>query len=183
MNEHWQGVAEGLRDDTALLLAVQAEYRRLYERCFRDDPAVNHRLPVITHAFRRLGRWRVFLLLTPWMLARLLVPDEPPDIEIPADWRPAARRGAPYTMIGPAFSLELLTGRQKAHLNYSTAIGHYFLHPLVLAMAPFPTPEAVFGAWNDVIAARNANLEKMRRQNPQQEEISRREFFSGGFRK
>jgi hypothetical protein len=180
---HWCSVPAALQDDEALLTAVVEEHRLLYARCFRDDLEVNHQLPIMTHAFRRLGRWRVFLLLTPWMLARLFVPDEPPDIEVPDDWRAQTRKGLPYAVIGPTFELDLLTGKQKAHLNYSTSIGHYLLHPLILSMDRFQTPDEVFRAWNEVIAARNENLKKMQKQNPQHEEISRREFFSGMLRR
>ncbi len=175
----WQTPADGLQDDAALLAAVVEQHRLIYDRQFRDQPEINHRLPVMTHAFRRLGQWRVFLLLTPWMLARLFVPDAPPDIEIPEQWRADSRKRSPYTVIGPAFDLHLLSGRQKVHLNHCPDVGHYLLHPLILSMTGFGSPEEVFQAWNGVIEARNQTIRRLQRQNPQQEEISRREFFSG----
>lgn len=178
-SHHWQSVPNELKDDEALLSAVVEEHRLIYDKYFRGDLEVNHQLPVMTHAFRHLNQWRVFLLLTPWMLARLFVPDNPPDIEVPAEWRAETRKGLPYTVIGPTFNLDLLTGKQQAHLNYSVAIGHYLLHPLILSMASYRTPDEVFRAWNQVIEARNENIKKMQKQNPQHEEISRREFFSG----
>jgi len=183
IDDHWQSVPDELKDDAALLAAMLEEHRLVYDRYFRDDLEVNHQLPVMIHAFRRLDSWRVFLLLTPWMLARVFVPDEAPDVEVPPEWRAKARAGSPYTVVGPTFNLDLLTGRQKAHLNYSSGIGHYLLHPLILSMSRFQTPEQVFRAWNEVISARNENLKKMQKQNRQHEEVSRREFFSGMLRK
>jgi hypothetical protein len=182
-NDQWQPVPGKLKDDDALLAAFVQEHLQIYDRCFRDELEINHQLPVMTHAFRRLGGWRVFLLLTPWMLSRIFVPDDIPDIELPANWRATARQGSAYTVIGPTFKLDLLTGKQKAHLNYSSNTGHYLLHPLILSMSGFQTPNEVFRAWNRVIETRNENLEKMQLQNRQQQEISRREFFSGALGK
>ncbi len=178
-NDHWQLIPDELNDDAALVTAVEEEHRLIYARYFRDELEVNHRLPVMTHAFRRLQQWRLFLLLTPWMLTRVFIPDTPPDIEIPVDWRAKARKGRAYRVIGPTLDLNLLSGKQKAHLNYSSNIGHYLLHPLILSMSKFHTPEEVFRAWNKVIEARNRTIKKMQKQNPQHNEISRREFFSG----
>lgn len=182
-NDQWQSVPHELKDDDALLAAVVEEHLQIYHKYFQDDLEINHQLPIITHAFRRLDQWRVFLLLTPWMLTRVFVPDHPPGIELPVQWRAEARQGCAYTVIGPTFNLNLLTGKQKAHLNYSSNIGHYLLHPLILSMNSFQTPNEVFRAWNKVIEARNENLEKMQQQNQQHKEISRREFFSGIFEK
>lgn len=177
----WQTVPDELRNDSALLATVENEHRLIYTRYFKNDLAANHDLPIMTHAFRRLGQWRVFLLLTPWMLARLFVPDSDPGLPIPPDWQPQARIGRDYQVIGPIFDLSLLIGKQKAHLNHSPAIGHYLLHPLILSMLNFQAPEEVFAAWNQVIETRNRNLKKMEKHNPLQEEITRREFFNGIF--
>jgi len=175
----WKSFPEALRDDDQLQAAVLEVHETLYRDCFMDDPGVNHRLPVRVQAFRRMGPWRVFLLLTPWMLSRIFIPDSDPGIEIPGEWCKEARAGQPYRVIGPACSLELLTGRQKAHLNYSNRLGHYLLHPLILSMKDFQTPEEAFRAWNRVIETRNENLRKLEQRSPQQEEITRREFFKG----
>lgn len=122
------------------------------------------------------------LLLTPWMLARLFVPDNDPGHVIPPEWQSQARIGRDYQVIGPPFEIPLLTGKQRAHLNYSVAIGPYLLHPLILSMLNFSTPEDAFTAWNRVIETRNRNMEIMQKQSPLQEEITRREFFSGIFK-
>lgn len=174
---YWQSASDEVGDDEALQTAVLEEYTKIYRTCFQGDPDMNHRLPVMIHAFRHLQEWRVFLLLTPWMLARVFVPDVDPGIAVPTEWRAADRKNQPYRVIGPAFDLDLLTGRQKAHLNFSPRIGHYMIHPLILSMLEFETPDQVFAAWNQVISTRNDNLERLGIPNPQQEEISRREFF------
>ena len=177
----WQTVPEALQNDNALLTTVTEEHRRIYTSYFKYDLAVNHALPIMTHAFRRLEQWRVFLLLTPWMLARLFIPDRDPGLPVPPDWQPQACIGRDYQVIGPVFDLSLLIGKQKAHLNHSPAIGHYLLHPLILSMLNFQTPQEVFAAWNQVIETRNRNLQQMEQRNPLQEEITRREFFNGLF--
>lgn len=178
----WQSVSDTLHDDTSLLTAVREEYLHIYTSYFADELDINHQLPILTHAFRRLEQWRVFLLLTPWMLARLFVPDDDPGIQLPPEWLASACVGREYQMLGPSVELALLTGKQRAHLNYSPLIGHYLLHPLILSMSGYTTPEEVFSAWNRVIQARNQNLERMHKRNPLQEEITRRELFSGLFR-
>ncbi len=175
----WTLFPEDLQDDQQLLAAVLEEHEGLYRDCFIDDPGVNHLLPVRVQAFRRVDSWRVFLLLTPWMLSRIFVPDSDPGIEIPGDWCAEARAGQPYRVIGPANSFELLTGRQKAHLNYSNRLGHYLLHPLILSMKDFQSPEEVFRVWNRIIETRNRNLQKLEQRSHRQEEITRREFFKG----
>lgn len=106
----WQTAADELRNDTLLQAAVVDEHRRIYSRYFLHDPAANHVLPVMTHAFRRLEQWRVFLLLTPWMLSRLFIPDGAPGWRIPPDWQAHNRRDRDYQVIGPTFELPLLTG-------------------------------------------------------------------------
>ena len=178
----WHSFPEELQSDTLLQTAAIDEHRRIYTRYFTDDLAANHALPIMTHAFRRLDQWRVFLLLTPWMLARLFVPDADPGLRIPAEWDAQTRSEREYQVIGPAFDLPLLTGKQRAHLNHSPVIGHYLLHPLILSMIGFSAPEEVFAAWSRVIEIRNRNLEIVRKRNPLQEEITRREFFTGAFK-
>ena len=179
MTSNWRLVPAVLQDDTQLLKAVLEEHEGLYRGCFIDDPAVNHLLPVRVQAFRRVGCWRVFLLLTPWMLSRILIPDSDPGIEIPGEWCSDTRAGQPYRVIGPAYSLKLLTGSQKAHLNYSDRLGHYLLHPLILSMRDFRSTEEVFRVWNRIIETRNRNLQELEQRSLQQEEITRREFFKG----
>ncbi|MCP3868107.1 MAG: [NiFe]-hydrogenase assembly chaperone HybE [Gammaproteobacteria bacterium] len=179
MSGGWQGIPETLLDDEKLLAAVIEEHEAIYRRYFLQEPGVNHQLPIRLQSFRRIDSWRLFLVLTPWMLARCFIPDSDPGIPVPDEWLPDARAGRPYQVIGPTCQLELLTGKQKAHLNYSPALGHYLLHPLVLSMSDYESPEAIFQEWNVVIETRNENLKKLRQRSRQQEEITRREFFRG----
>jgi hypothetical protein len=44
-------------------------------------------------------------------------------------------------------------------------------------MKPYPSADAVFEAWSQVIRIRDENMEKAKRDCPLQKEISRRELF------
>ena len=138
---------------------------------------LNLALPVEIRALRRIDTWRVLLLLTPWMLARLLFPDEEPELEIPPGWSADERRNADYIVLGPSLGIDLLGQSQQAHLNYHPRLGHYLLQPICLDMKPYASADAVFEAWNQVIRIRDENMEKARRDCPLQKEISRRELF------
>ena len=74
-------------DDEALVAAVVALHRDLYERYFSREPLAHHKLPIQVRAFRRTGDWRIFLLLCPWMLSRCFWPDADPGIPLPAGMR------------------------------------------------------------------------------------------------
>lgn len=166
-----------LADDTRFVGTI----RRLHEAVNRDffagDPMANQRLGVQIRAFRRLEQWRVLLLLTPWMLSRLLVPERDPGIVVPPEWRAEARRDAPYQLLGPRVKPTILGRSQQAHLNYHPLLGHYLLQPIALDMEHYASPEAVFEQWNQVILTRDENMEKHRRDCPWQKEVSRRELF------
>ena len=176
----WRSWPPELAADEALAEAVLATHRALGVGLGRDEPwlNLNSRLSIEQRALRRIEDWRVLLLLTPWMLARLLFPDRAPAFPLPAGWTAAERAGAGYQVLGPAIRLRLLGQDQRAHLNYHPALGHYLLQPLCLDMEAYDDPEAVFSAWSEVIRIRDANMEKARRDCPLQKEISRRELFS-----
>ena len=128
-------------------------------------------------AFRRIEGWRLVLVLTPWMLSRLIAPSGDPGVEIPEAWRAEHRRDADYVLLGPKVSFELLQTRQTAHLNFHPTLGHYLLQPIALSMTGYASPDEVFQAWNHVIKTRDENMEKFRKDCPWQKEVSRREFF------
>lgn len=179
MNNDWQLPSPALlEDDAALLGAVETAFAGGYRELFLHELAVNHGLPITTRAFRRIGPWRVFLLLTPWMLARVLVPGEAPALELPEEWLAARREGAATVVLGPLLVFHLHDVPQKAHLNYHPDLGHYLLQPLILAMEQFGDADAVFMAWNEVLRTRDENMKKLARDCPTQREVSRREFFS-----
>lgn len=180
MNTAWQLAPSALLEsDIALTAAVEDLYRSIYHDHFRDDLAVNHALPVETRAARRMGEWRLFLLLTPWMLSRLLVPGTSPEWPLPEGWSAADRKATPPVVLGPLLDFTLLDTPQRAHLNHHPLLGHYLIQPLVLAMEPYTTANEVYDAWNKVIRTRDENMRRMDRECSWQKEVSRREFFRG----
>ncbi|MEJ2344770.1 MAG: [NiFe]-hydrogenase assembly chaperone HybE [Gammaproteobacteria bacterium] len=174
----WQvGQISGL-DDAALAAAVTERFQAIFRNDFADVPFLNDALGIEVRATRRMDEgWRVFLLLTPWMLSRLFLPERDPGLPVPDAWRAEARARTPYVVIGPRISLPLLGGLQQAHINYDATLGHYVVQPLVQSMSGYRSADAVFAAWNDVIAARARVMDEQQRECPWQRELSRREFF------
>lgn len=173
----WQGLPPELAEDDALGQAVLEAHRDILREQLAGDPMLNMALPVELRALRRVDLWRVLLLLTPWMLARLLFPARPPELEIPPGWSSGERRNADYLVLGPNLGFDLLGQPQKAHLNYRHQLGHFLLQPICLDMKPYKNADAVFEAWDQVIHTRDENMEKAKRDCPLQKEISRRELF------
>jgi hypothetical protein len=182
MNTDWKLPPPLLEDDGALLELVERCYRAEQERSFREELMANPALPVETRALRRVGDWHLLLLLTPWMFARLLLPAAKP-APIPAGWRAPEREHADPVVLGPLLEVSVAGTPQKAHLNYHPQLGHYLIQPLVLAMEEFHSAEEVYAAWNRVIQTRDENMRRMQRECPMQQEVSRREFFSGLLRR
>jgi hypothetical protein len=176
-NGTWQCSPRELASDDALGQAVLDVHRVILDEQLAGDPMLNMALPVELRALRRVDEWRVLLLLTPWMLGRLLFPDRPPALEIPAGWSADERRDAGYLILGPNVGFDLLGQHQKAHLGYHRDLGHFLLQPICLDMKPYPSADAVFEAWSHVIRIRDENMEKAKRDCPLQKEISRRELF------
>lgn len=174
----WCATSPGLEEDAAFLDAVRAIHEGIQQELFADDPLVNGRLGVHLRAFRRLEGWRVLLVLTPWMLSRILVPQRDPGIPVPPAWQVGARTHTPYQVLGPQVTLEILGQAQQAHLNYHPRLGHYLLQPIALNMQSYDSPEAVFEAWNQVIRTRDESMERHRKDCPWQKEVSRREWFA-----
>ncbi len=173
----WRLSPPGLTDDAAFVDAVCNLHRDAYERFFACDPAANHDLGVQVRAFRRVDVWRVLLVLTPWMLSRLMVPDHDPGLRIPEQWDAESRMDADYLVLGPQLKFAILGQAQQAHLNYAASLGHYLLQPIALNMTSYDSADAVFKAWNQVIRTRDENMEKHRKDCAWQKEISRRELF------
>jgi hypothetical protein len=174
----WQLYHPEMQDDEAIISDVIAVFKVLYQQHFAHEPFVNHALPIEIRAFRHTSAWRIFLLLTPWMLARLFMPEQQPKIKLPPGWQARERQTALATVIGPAIPLAILGGQEKAHLNYHPQLGHYLIQPLVQSMTPFNDPQAVFDAWNEVIKTRNQVIENQKKVCRWQQEVSRREFFA-----
>lgn len=166
------------RDDQAVIAAVGDCFSEVYRKYFSGELLVNHDLPVEARAFRRSDGWCVFLLLTPWMMARVFLPERDPGLRVPSGWSAAERAVAPFLVIGPLLDFSILGGEQKAHLNYLPELGHFLLQPLVQSMERFESADAVFAAWNEVIKTRDRVMEEQKRDCGWQKEVSRREFFS-----
>jgi hypothetical protein len=173
----WQTIPAELEEDDRLISAVLDLHDELYSRFFSGDPLVNPELGIRIRAFRRTGNWRIFLLLTPWMLSRILIPDEDPGIPIPLEWKAEAREDQDYIVLGPSLKIDILGQSQPAHINYHPRLGHYLLQPLAMNMEGYGSADEVFESWNHVIKKRDENMAKMQRECPMQREVSRREFF------
>ncbi len=174
----WQSFPEQWQDDDVFLERIIAIHQEIYKHYFSQDLMVNHQLEIKSRSFRVLNQWRIFLLTTPWMLARFLIPESDPDIIIPDEWSAEQRQGKPYEVLGTAVKLPFLPGKQQAHFNYQQEIGHYFLQPLAMNMSSYQCAEDAFEAWNQVIKTRNENMEKYKHECNWHKEISRREFFT-----
>ncbi len=176
-NPSWQRLPDALNDDQALIDAVLAVHTTLLADVVARDPLLNLALPIEQRALRRIDDWRVLLLLTPWMLARLLFPAQPPVNTLPANWSADERAPADYVVLGPRLAFTLLGQTQIAHLNYHVQLGHYLLQPLCLQLEAYADADAVFNDWGAVIQIRDTNLAHTQRDCPLQREISRRELF------
>lgn len=176
--DDWRlGAAAGLPDD-AFVGAVERRFGQIYDAVFAADPWVNHDLPIELRARRETPPWRVFLLLTPWMLARLFLPRRSPNLPVPPGWRADERADDGYAVIGPAVQVELCGALQAAHVNYDAELGHYLIQPLVQSMEPYAHAEEVFAAWDAVLTTRQRVMDESRRECVWQRELSRREFLA-----
>lgn len=177
-NEQWIAVPDLLQDEEVLRQQVSESFNDTYQRSFAADPLVNHRLPIEISAIRDVEGWRLFLLLTPWMLARIYFHPDGDEVDIPVAWQAWNRLHEPYLVLGPSVSITLMGLEQKAHLNFHQELGHYLVQPLMLRMEQFGSADEVYRRWNAVIETRNENMKKRREECRCQEEISRREFFT-----
>lgn len=174
----WQLSAVAAGADVAVISSVEARFRQIHEAAFAASMDCNHALPVQVHALRQAEDWWVFLLLTPWMMSRLFLPQRQPRLPLPSGWAAADRQHLAYVVIGPTLEMTLASGVQRAHLNYDAVLGHYLIQPLVQAMEAYQSGDQVFSAWNEVIATRDRVMAEQQRDCPWQKEVSRREWFS-----
>jgi len=173
----WQ-LLSSTNNDEEVVNRVMEVFTELYRTYFLDELLVNHNLPIEIRAFRHTDIWTIFLLLTPWTLARVFLPKCAPKLELPSGWRAEERATATLTVIGPAMPLDILGGREQAHLNYHSKLGHYLIQPLIQSMEQFNTQDEAFNAWNEVIKTRNRVIEEQNRRCDWHQEVSRREFFA-----
>jgi hypothetical protein len=176
--EVWQIGPGANLEEGAFAQRVEARFRQIYQRHFATGEWVNHALPIQVRALRDMAPWRVFLLLTPWMMARLFLPRTDPGLPLAHGWRAADREGADYLVIGPPQRVQVFGEHQPAHLNHDQELGHYLIQPLVQAMEAYADADAVFQAWNEVLATRQRVMDETKRECIWQRELSRREFLA-----
>ena len=177
MADGWKLGESPKRDDHAVIAAVSKSFGEIYTKYFSNEFLVNHDLPIEIRAFRRSDGYCVFLLLTPWMMARVFLPERDPGLSVPSGWSADERASAPFNVIGPQLDFTMLGEKLKAHLNYVPELGHFLLQPLVLSMEPYESASAVFAAWDEVIKKRDQVMEEQKRECGWQKEVSRREFL------
>jgi hypothetical protein len=175
----WSLVVANESDEEFLRLVLEA-FKAIYAAHFIDDHwIVNHNLPIDVRALRQTDPWRIALVLTPWMLARVFSPLREPNIALPKGWRANERSEASYTVIGPPVVFSVLGQRQTAYLNHHPQLGHYIIQPLIQSMQRYPSAEAVYEAWSEVIRRRDETMRNRQLECNWQNEVSRREFFTG----
>ena len=174
----WSLTVGNESDETFSGRVVRA-FKDIYAQHFTGDLSLaNHDLPIDVRALRHTDPWRIALLLTPWMLARLFSPLRSPNVSLPEAWSAAERSDASYTVIGPPIAFAVLGQRQTAYINYHPQLGHYLIQPLVQSMQRYASAEAVYEAWSDVIRIRDEAIRARQLECQWQTEISRREFFT-----
>ena len=172
----WQLLPPHLQSDMRFQMALLVAHRRIYDRWFADQPSVNPQLGFHLRGYRRNANWRILLMLTPWMLSRLLFPEQAPDIVIPQGWSAQEQQDADYQWLGPVVHLDWDEGELEAHLSYQETLGHYLLQPLALNMRPYASHREAFTAWDPASESRDESLQRMERKRSWQREITRRDF-------
>jgi hypothetical protein len=165
-----------LEDDTTFQQALIDVHREIFDDFFESDPLANRSLGFHLHAYRRTSGWRVVLILTPWMMSRLLFPENDPHIVIPEGWSGEERCGTDYQALGPSLRLGWSGNYMQSHLNFHARLGHYLLQPILMNMQNFNTPQEAFETWNRMIKRRDGNVKRMQSKCPWQEEVTRRVF-------
>ncbi|MES9994096.1 MAG: [NiFe]-hydrogenase assembly chaperone HybE [Candidatus Thiodiazotropha sp.] len=174
----WQLLPAELNDDELFKRALIEVHQEIYNEHFSDDPLSNSELGFHLHAYRRTSGWRVVLILTPWMLSRLLFPENNPHILIPEGWSGEERYGTDYQALGPSLRLGWSGNYMQSHLNFHARLGHYLLQPILMKMQNYGSPQEAFEAWNGKIKTRDENMKRMQRECPWQEEVSRRDLLN-----
>lgn len=165
-----------------LVAKTVSVFKVIHARHFADDPAVNLALPIVARAFRHDGVWRLFLLLTPWMLGRLFFPQNDPGLVLPKGWGAASRTAdVEFSLLGPSLSFQMHGEGLKAHIHYQPELGHFMIQPLAMNMDRFKSEEAAFDSWSAVIRKRDEMMVEKKKKCGWQAELSRREVFSGLF--
>jgi hypothetical protein len=139
-DQPWVLCPPELAEDDALSAAVLGVHQAILRDQLQGDPSLNPDLDIQQRALRRVEDWRVLLLLTPWMLARLLFPDRSPSLALPGGWSAPERTNAPYQVLGPRILFSLLGQSQQAHLSYHRTWATFFCSPFASTWSPTRTP-------------------------------------------
>jgi len=171
-----------LLDKDALLKESIEMFQEIYQQQFASSIDVNHSLPIEIRSFRQDGPWRIFLLVCPWMLCRLFVPDQLlSGLTVPNGWESQERTEAEYMAMGPSLTFKVRENVQKANIQYHKNLGHFLIQPLIFSMFKYKSADGAFDAWSSVIQHRDDMMQKKQKSCGWQKELSRREMFSGMF--
>ncbi|PVV27259.1 MAG: DUF3457 domain-containing protein, partial [gamma proteobacterium symbiont of Ctena orbiculata] len=80
-------------------------------------------------------------------------------------------------VLGPSLRLGWSGNYMQSHLNFHSRLGHYLLQPILMNMQNYDSPKQAFKAWNGAINTRDKSMQRIRRDCPWQEEVSRLEFL------
>lgn len=137
--------------------------------------------PAVDYAWRGLvsvDGWDSAYVLTPWMLARIYLPLKPPSTALPQEWSAAARAGQPFQSIGPALDVVVGEEMPSLHVQWLPGYGHFLLQPLVQNLPRYPDADAVWAAWDGVLAARDRyRQERLAEMQREDAAVSRRDFL------
>jgi hypothetical protein len=168
----WQLLPKALADDTKFKQALINVHRDIYDEFFEDNPLINSSLGFHLHDYQRTSGWRVVLILTPWMMSRLLFPENNPHIVIPDGWSGEERCSTDYQVLGPSLRLGWSGNYMQSHLNFHAQLGHYLIQPILMNMQNYKTPQAALAAWNAIIRRRDAKINRRQLSCPCQEEFT-----------
>jgi hypothetical protein len=157
----WQLLPPECHQNRSFLDTLLAVHQEIYQKFLVDAPLVNSRIGFHLYAYRRTSRWRTVLILTPWMMSRLLFPEQDPHIRIPEGWSGEDRGDTEYQALGPTLRLGWSGNYMEAHLNYHTKLGHYLLQPITLDLRGYSTSSEVIQARNSLIRNLERNITLM----------------------
>ncbi len=160
----WQLLPPNWLRDSVFRPALLDIHRDIYRRFFENDPRVNPQLGFHLHAYCRSTHWRATLILTPWMMSRLLFPEHDPHILIPDGWSGEDRSQSEYQIVGPSLKLGCCGNAMVANLNYHTQLGHYLIQPFALGMRNFKTPREAFEIWNKLFYTHALSMQRLSKQ-------------------
>ncbi|WP_312260771.1 [NiFe]-hydrogenase assembly chaperone HybE [Candidatus Igneacidithiobacillus taiwanensis] len=141
--------------------AITAIFSQWQQDCFLDSPAAHPSISVCSRGARHLGDWWTAQVLTPLALSQIFIPITPPDIPLPEEWSAPPQIAHPCLPYGPVLPLRVPSLVGQAHVAYRQGLGHFLIQPQVQGLRRYPDAEAVFAAWDQVIAFRRRTREQL----------------------